>query len=173
MSQHIYLVGFMGSGKSTIGQALAQEMGRVCLDLDEVIEQREGMAIPEIFDLQGEPRFREIETRLLLEILDLPPAVVAVGGGAFIQDYNRNLILEKGFAVWLNIPIDLAWERSRQADNRPLARNRESFESLLFEREPLYRMSHLTVDIEGKLPEAICKEIVEKLTCNLNNSSHV
>ena len=164
MTQHIYLVGFMGSGKSTVGQALARELGRVCLDLDELIEEREGMTIPELFDRHGESRFREIETRLLLEILDLPPAVVAVGGGAFIQKYNRNLILHKGFAVWLNIPVDLAWERSSQVDNRPLARNRESFESLFFEREALYRMSHLTVDIEGKSPEVICEEIVEKLS---------
>ena len=164
MTQHIYLVGFMGSGKSTIGQALSKELGRVCLDLDEMIEERAGMTIPEIFDFQGEPGFREIEIRLLLEILNLPPAVVAVGGGAFIQDYNRSLILEKGFAVWLNIPVDLAWERSRRADNRPLARNRESFESLFFEREALYRMSHLIVDIEGKSPETICDEILEKLS---------
>ncbi len=164
MTQHIYLVGFMGSGKSTIGQALARELGRVCLDLDDLIEEHEGMTIPEIFDRHGEPRFREIEARLLLEILDLPPAVVAVGGGAFIQEYNRNLILEKGFAVWLNIPIELAWERSSQVDNRPLARNREAFESLFLERKELYRMSHLAVDIEGKSPEAICKEIVEKLS---------
>ena len=164
MTQHIYLVGFMGSGKSTIGQALARELGRACLDLDDLIEEREGMTIPEIFDHHGEPRFREIESRLLIEILDLPPAVVAVGGGAFIQDYNRNMILEKGFAVWLNIPIELAWERSSKVDNRPLARNREAFESLFLEREGLYRMSHLAVDIEGKSPEAICKEIVEKLT---------
>ena len=154
----------MGSGKSTIAQALARELRRVCLDLDDLIEEREGMTIPEIFDRHGEPRFREIETRLLLEILDLPSAVVAVGGGAFVQEYNRNLILEKGFAVWLNVPVDLAWERSCQLDNRPLARNRESFESLFFEREGFYRMSHLTVDIEAKSPEAICEEIVEKLT---------
>ena len=164
MTRHIYLVGFMGSGKSTIGQVLARELGRVCIDLDDLIEEREGMAIPEIFDRHGEPHFREIETRLLLEILDLPPAVVAGGGGAFVQEYNRNLILEKGFAVWLNAPVDLAWERSCQVDNRPLARNRKSFDSLFFEREGLYRMSHLIVDIEGKSPEAICEEIVEKLT---------
>ena len=164
MTRHIYLVGFMGSGKSTIGQVLARELGRVCIDLDDLIEEREGMTIPEIFDRHGEPHFREIETRLLLEILDLPPAVVAVGGGAFVQEHNRNLILKKGFAVWLNIPVDLAWERSSQVDNRPLARNRKSFDSLFFEREGLYRMSHLTVDIEGKSPEAICEEIVEKLT---------
>lgn len=164
MTRHIYLVGFMGSGKSTVGQALARELGRVCLDLDELIEEREGMTIPEIFDRQGESRFREIETRLLLEILDLPPAVVPLGGGAFIQEYNRNLILEKGLAVWLNISVDLAWERSRQADNRPLARDREAFESLFHEREGLYRMSHLTADIEGKSPEAICEEIVKKLS---------
>ena len=163
MTRHIFLVGFMGSGKSTAGQALARELGRVCLDLDELIEEREGMTIPELFDRHGEPRFREIETRLLLEILDLSPAVVAVGGGAFIQEYNRNLILDKGFAVWLNIPVDLAWERSSQVDNRPLARNQESFEALFSEREVLYQMSHLTVDIEGKSPEAICEEIVEKL----------
>ena len=164
MTRHIYLVGFMGSGKSTIGQVLARELGRVCIDLDDLIEEREGMAIPEIFDRHGEPHFREIETRLLLEILDLPPAVVAVGGGAFVQEYNRNLILEKGFAVWLNIPVDLAWERSSQVDNRPLARNRGAFESLFREREGLYRLSHLTVEIEGKSAAAICEEIAEKLS---------
>ncbi len=163
MTQHIYLVGFMGSGKSTVGQALARELGRVCLDLDELIEEREGMAIPEIFDRHGEPRFREIETQLLLEILDLPPAVVAVGGGAFIQEYNRDLILDRGLAVWLNVPVDLAWKRSSQVDNRPLAQNRESFEALFSKRQGIYRMSHLTVDIEEKSPEAICEEIVGQL----------
>ena len=67
-------------------------------------------------------------------------------------------------AVWLNIPVDLAWERSSQVDDRPLARSREAFESLFLEREGLYGMSHLSIFIEGKSPDVICEEIMQKLT---------
>ena len=128
MKGHLYLVGFMGSGKSTVGPILADQLGREFLDLDELIEEAEETGIPRIFDLRGEAYFRQLESRILASVRDREPSVVALGGGAFSQAPNRGLIFRTGIAVTLRIPLELAWQRSTEMDNRPLARDRQQFE---------------------------------------------
>ena len=160
---HLFLVGFMGSGKSTVGPILAGQLGRTFLDLDDLIEEAAKMEIFRIFDLHGEAHFRELETRMLAEVRDREPAVVALGGGAFSQAANRGLIFRSGIAVTLRIPLDLAWQRSTRMDNRPLARDRQQFEALYRKRQPDYDLADLKVGVSGRSPEQICQVIRERL----------
>ena len=163
MKGHLYLVGFMGSGKSTVGPILAEQLGRTFLDLDDLIEDAAKMEIFRIFDLRGEAHFRELETRMLAEVQDREPAVVALGGGAFSQAANRGLIFKSGIAVTLRIPPDLAWKRSTQMDNRPLARDRRQFEALYRKRQPDYDLADLKIGVSGRSPERICQVIRDRL----------
>ena len=163
LTGHLYLVGFMGSGKSTVGPVLAGELGRSFVDLDHLIEDAAKMDIPRIFDLRGEAHFRELETRMLAEVRDWEPAVVALGGGAFSQAPNRDLIFRTGIAVTLRIPLELAWRRSTQVDDRPLARDRQQFEALYRKRQPDYDLADLRVGVEGRSPEQICRLIRDRL----------
>ena len=163
MKGHLYLVGFMGSGKSTVGPILAGQLGRTFLDLDDLIEDAAKMEIFRIFDLRGEAHFRELETRMLAEVRDREPAVVALGGGAFSQAANRGLIFKTGIAVTLRIPLELAWKRSTEMDNRPLARDRQQFEALYRQRQPDYDLADLKVGVSGRSPEQICRLIRDGL----------
>lgn len=163
MKGHLYLVGFMGSGKSTVGPVLARQLGRTFLDLDHLIEAAAKMEIFRIFDLRGEAHFRELETRMLAQVRDREPAVVALGGGAFSQAPNRDLIFKTGIAVTLRIPLELAWRRSNQMDNRPLARDRRQFEALYHKRQPDYDLADLKVGVSGRSPEQICQLIRDRL----------
>ena len=163
MKGHLYLVGFMGSGKSTVGPILAEQLGRTFVDLDHLIEDAAKMEISRIFDLRGEAHFRELETSTLAEVQDREPAVVALGGGAFSRAANRGLIFKSGIAVTLRIPPDLAWQRSTQMDNRPLARDRQQFEALYRKRQPDYELADLTVGVSGRSPEQICQVIRDRL----------
>jgi shikimate kinase len=123
----IYLVGFMGSGKSTVGRELAGRMGWSFFDLDDEIEAAEDMAISEIFATRGEAEFRHIESAMLRWhvgwIGQGRPAVVALGGGVFVAEANRQLVLENGVAVWLDCPWETVERRVSQASHRPLARS--------------------------------------------------
>ncbi len=163
MNGHLYLVGFMGSGKSTVGPILAGQLGREFLDLDDLIEEAEETDIPRIFDLRGEAHFRELETRILASVRDREPSVVALGGGAFSQAPNRDLIFKTGIAVTLRIPVELAWRRSTEMDNRPLARDRRQFETLYLKRQPDYDLADLMVGVSGRTPEQICRLIRDRL----------
>ena len=163
MKGHLYLVGFMGSGKSTVGPILAEQLGRTFLDLDDLIEDAAKMEIFRIFDLRGEAHFRELETRMLAEVRDREPAVVALGGGAFSRAANRGLIFKTGIAVTLRIPLELAWQRSTKMDNRPLARDRQQFEALYLKRQPDYDLADLKVGVSGRSPERISRLIRDGL----------
>ena len=163
MKGHLYLVGFMGSGKSTVGPILAEQLGREFLDLDQLIEAAEKTDIPRIFDLRGEEYFRKLEARILASVRDREPSVIALGGGAFSRAENRDLVFGTGTAVTLRIPLELAWERSTQADNRPLARDRRQFEALYRNRQPDYDLADLKVGVSGRSPERICRLIRDRL----------
>ena len=163
----VFLIGFMGSGKSVVGQALARRLDYSFLDLDDRIEATTGCSIPKIFDRQGEAAFRELEhqqlQRLLSEVGDAS-AVVALGGGAFAQPRNVELLEQSGgCTVWLDGPPELLLERcQRHGTDRPLARDPERFRALYRERIPFYARARLRVEAAGAT-ESVVKEILDAL----------
>ncbi len=156
----IYLLGFMGSGKSTIGALLARELGWPFIDLDEVIEAGQGLSIVEIFDAAGEPFFRQVEHAALAEVSKAEPAVVALGGGTFVQQPNLDLILETGgTTVWLDCSLEELRRRCAGMLNRPLFRDPESFTRLFHQRLPYYQMAEHRVATDGR----DLREVVEQI----------
>src|SRR5579872_236791 len=138
----IFLVGFMGSGKSTVGRALAEELGWSFVDLDEEIERRENTSIAEIFDARGEDVFREIETALLRErvraVQSGRPQVVSLGGGAFLSDENFEMVANNGVTVWLDCEFSHIQRRMAGHTHRPLARDPEQLRTLFDARRNGY-----------------------------------
>jgi len=138
----IYLVGFMGSGKSTVGKLLAVRLGWSFVDLDEEIVSQEGCPIPQIFDERGEAEFRRIERQALekrvRQVSIGRPTVVALGGGAFAQPESVNLLEANAVSVWLDCPLELIRQRIAGTDHRPLARDPEKFEALYHSRRDAY-----------------------------------
>lgn len=163
MLRHIYLVGFMGSGKSTVGPVLAVRLDRPFHDLDDLIELEQGISIGEIFALKGEPYFRALESRLLARTTQFPPCVIALGGGTFSSEFNRQIVARNGISVWLRIPLALAQERCRGLSTRPLAKNPEQFEALFRLRESHYRLAQASVEVESKSPTRIADEILARI----------
>ncbi len=162
----IFLVGFMASGKSTVGPELARRLSWDFVDLDTRIEARERQSVPEIFRQRGEPGFRLAETSALHDLLSEPPprpAIVALGGGAFVQPQNRELLRDWP-TVFLHAASDELWQRSlSDGIERPLRGSPEQFARLYEERLPLYREARITVDTSGKPVASICDEIENAL----------
>ena len=161
----MFLVGFMGSGKSSVGHELARRLHWDFVDLDGCIESREGKTIAEIFRDEGEPAFRAKETATLEELtISLTHnSVVALGGGAFVHPQNRALI-GAWPSVFLQAPVDELWRRSEQDQGlRPLRRDRDQFARLHAERLPHYRRSNVTINTAGKDVTSVCVEIEKAL----------
>jgi shikimate kinase len=157
----IYLVGFMGAGKSSVGTVLAQQMGWPFVDLDSVIEAGQGATIRQIFEQAGEFFFRQIEHAALVEVSRKAAAVIALGGGTFVQKPNFDLIRQTcGATIWLDCPAEELWQRCSTMDNRPLFRDRESFFNLYEQRLPHYRQAEFRIATGGRPPEDIVQEIL-------------
>ncbi len=157
----VFLVGFMASGKTTVGQELARRLRWDFVDIDARIEFREHQSIDEIFRVRGEREFRQAETAALRDLLTTlaTDTVVALGGGAFAPDKNREL-LRPWPSVFLEAPLDELWRRSSEdKEIRPLRKDREQFARLYAERLPFYRQATLVVETSGKDPASICAEI--------------
>ncbi len=148
----LYLVGFMASGKTTVGRALADRIGWPFADLDSEIEAREGKAIAQIFSDQGEAAFREIEARLLREhvrrIETGQPCVLALGGGAFVQPANWELLTNNGISLWLDCPLDRIMHRLGDDTTRPLAAQANGLGPLYEQRRPLYSRADYRVEVD-------------------------
>jgi shikimate kinase/3-dehydroquinate synthase len=130
-------IGFMGAGKSTAARSLAEALGTSHTDVDSVLEERLGKPIERVFAEDGESAFRAAEEKVTLELLASPePSVLALGGGAIGHERVR-AALSNHAVIWLDVPLDLAWRRCRDS-GRPLARQRQVFERLYREREPVY-----------------------------------
>ena len=160
----IYLVGFMGSGKTTIGRLLAQELGWQFVDLDEDVEADQKKPIAEIFEQHGEPAFRLMETAMLkLRVRTIErgiPTVLALGGGAFVQPGNFELIANNGVTIFLNCPLDRALRRVNGLQHRPLARDAELFTKLYHARQHLYARADYRIAIESDDPQVALKAIL-------------
>jgi shikimate kinase len=147
-NEQVVLTGFMGSGKSTVARELARELNYQAIDLDQLITEREKRTPKDIIEQLGEKKFRDIETRVLGEVLaEAPARVIAVGGGAFTIAANRELIAAyRAFTVWLDAPFDLCWERIEEGvDDRPLARSREMAQKLYADRRHVYQLADARV----------------------------
>jgi shikimate kinase len=132
----------MGAGKSTVGKVLAKKLGRRFLDADHVIEERCGVKIPVIFEMEGESGFRKREAQAIQEITNEPGIVLATGGGAVLLSENRLALKERGTVIYLHAnPVEL-WHRTKGGEGRPLLKNgdaRKILENLYAIRDPLYR----------------------------------
>jgi 3-dehydroquinate synthetase/gluconate kinase len=138
LDRHVALVGFMGAGKSTLGQQVAQRLGRTLADVDELVAAGAGTTIAAIFETQGEAEFRRREEETAAGVLDgETPKVVVLGGGALGSERTRALLRDRAVTVWLDIDVETAWERSRTSD-RPLARDESVFRRLYEERRRTY-----------------------------------
>ena len=149
----LYLVGFMGCGKTTVGSMLAQHLGWTFVDIDEEIERREKRSIAQIFAEEGEAMFRDRETTVIHEhirrIQAGVPRVIALGGGAFIQERNWQILKDNGITVWLDCSLDVVHRRLGEDTTRPLAQDRQSLGRLYEDRRPLYSRADFRVDVSG------------------------
>ena len=138
----------MASGKSTVGRALAERLGVAFIDLDEAIEAAAGSTIAELIQSKGEAYFRQLESDCLRQAAAQEAAVIALGGGAFTQASNRELIARTGVAVWLDAPFALCWERiQRDAVVRPLAATEAEARARFEQRLPIYAQAQKQIQI--------------------------
>ena len=176
LTESVFLIGFSGSGKSTVGRLLAGQCRARFVDVDELIAKREGKTIPEIFTERGERSFRCIEARTIREMIDsnTRPIVAALGGGAFQSRSSRDLIASAGTSVYLSCSQRELARRLAGNDDRPLLDVRRAGQSrrdarlvrirhLLAERKPAYESADIRVSSTGRTPEEVVRRIVTKL----------
>ena len=159
----VYLVGFMGAGKSTVARSLARRLHWKAEDIDERIEQRERRDIPTIFRQDGEPYFRGVERQELIALLPERGTVVATGGGTFVEPGARELMLRDGACVWLDAWFATIVDRVPVDGRRPLATDRIEMERLYNQRLMAYGQSHLRLDASRSSVEELVDQIVEWL----------
>jgi shikimate kinase len=161
----IYLVGFMGCGKSTVGRALADELGWSFFDLDDEIESGAGSTISEIFDRQGEEIFRALEASALAKrvraVQSGHPQVIALGGGALMSDKNFELASNHGILVWLDAPFELIEKRVAAESHRPLARDARKMRELFEIRCPRYALADYRVEAPEEEAVATVQRILK------------
>lgn len=169
INKNIVLVGFMGSGKTTIGNTLAAAAGMPHKDTDTIIEESAGTTIPEIFRIQGEKAFRHLETRTLTILSDTEtePTVYSTGGGIVVQEINRPLLHQLGTVVWLRIRPETVIARLGDDNTRPMlmAPDKEQRVRELMDarREAYTECADIIVDVDDKTPDEIAQEILERV----------
>ncbi|HEY0626045.1 MAG TPA: shikimate kinase [Allosphingosinicella sp.] len=162
----IVLVGLMGAGKSTVGRRLAKRLGMEFVDSDSEIEIAADHSIAEIFARFGEESFRDGERRVIARLIEGPPKVIATGGGAFMNEQTRKLILERCIAVWLDADVETLAERVSRRDTRPLLKDRDPFlllRDLASARNPVYAEAHIHVRSQPMPHDKAVEKIVEAL----------
>lgn len=156
----------MGVGKSTVGRRLAARLGLTFVDADEEIEKAAGMTISEMFERYGEGYFRDGERRVIARLLDDEPKVIATGGGAFMQEETRALILDQGTAIWLDADIDTLVDRVSRREGRPLLKGKDPrvvLTELAAVRNPVYALAPIHVKSIAAPHEVAVERILEKL----------
>lgn len=164
LNKHIFLIGFMGCGKSTNAAWLSREAGAVRMEMDQEIVRKQGMEISEIFAVHGEAYFRDLETELLRSLKDREPMVVSCGGGAVLREENVTLMKEMGTIVLLTARPETIYERVKDSTARPVLNgnmNLDYIKELMEKRRPRYEAAaDLVVSTDGRTAEEICGEIL-------------
>ncbi len=158
----VFLIGMMGSGKTTLGKRLARESHREFIDLDREIERRNGVSVATIFEIEGEPGFRLRESQLLAELCQEPGLVIATGGGTVLNPFNRARLLASGCVVYLHAAASLLYSRTRNDRSRPLLQVADplgKIRQLLWQRDPLYREVADIIIEAGRDPGAVVDEL--------------
>lgn len=159
----IYLVGFMAAGKTTLAQALSRRLGWRVDDVDSLIEARERRTVAEIFAREGEPYFRSIERQVIWSLLPLRHAVVATGGGTFVDPENRAAINADGVSVWVDVPFDVLLDRIPADGRRPLANDRVQMALLYENRRLAYQQAQLRLDATRARSEELVEQLIDQL----------
>nr|WP_321509125.1 shikimate kinase [uncultured Celeribacter sp.] len=167
LKKTVALIGMMGAGKTAVGKALAARLSVPFLDSDAEIVKAANMSIAEIFARDGEAFFRRREREVIARLLDNERAILSTGGGAFLAEDNRQMIAEKGVAVWLKADLDILWNRVKHKNTRPLLRTANPYQTLrdlVAEREPFYQEAGVIVEAEPDLSiEAMAQKVIEAL----------
>ncbi len=159
----IFLVGFMCSGKSTVGRLLAERLGYTFWDLDQIIEKREGKSIEEIFRTKGEEYFRGLEMNVLEEFLKKEKVVVSTGGGLGANPIAMDRMKPMGLVIWLDIDFETFLERCSHQEGRPLLkRDLEYLKALMEEREKVYKLAHIRLRA-NRPPNDLVQELLSQL----------
>lgn len=165
---HIFLIGYMGVGKSTIASMLSQKLGLPCAEMDAMIVERQGMPITEIFEKYGEDYFRDIESKLLMEFQEKDSMVVSCGGGVVLRPENAGYMRECGTVVWLTAEPETVFERVKSSKDRPLLNqnmNVDFIRSMMEQRQKKYEAAaDLTIMTDDKSIDLITEEILLQLT---------
>lgn len=174
-SGNLILIGMMGSGKTTMGRALARHMDKVFVDSDEEIQKRTGVTIPHIFDIEGEQGFRQRETAALYDLVGRDNLVLATGGGAVLAQENRAMLQQNGVVIYLKAGVNDLWQRTRHDRNRPLLQTadpRAKLNELYLQRDPLYQQAADIVIHTGKQSVyALMLHLVDEIDNFRNNGA--
>ena len=169
--RNIILIGPMGSGKSTIGSIIAKRLNRAFQDSDDYIEDRTGVDIARIFDIEGEQGFRDRESNALVDLLSQNNQVIATGGGSVLRKENQKLLKQEGYIVFLDTSVKQQMQRLQRDKKRPLLQTenpKERLEALFVERHPIYlELADLVVKTDRRMARRLAADIIKQLPDNL------
>ena len=166
-TKNIFLIGFMGAGKTSVGKMLAKKLQLRFCDLDATIEKELGMKMPEIFSTHGEGFFRDAESEALRSVAERERQAIATGGGVVLREENWEVMQREGVTIYLKAPAVVLYNRVKHNTSRPLLQVENPFDKiqeLLSKRIPLYEKADLIVDTENLSPQKVAQEIIEKLS---------